>query len=203
MGLVQLPQVVWDSRWDSEMECQNVHHTQSLLTPVSCWKDILGWVFFSLSETGVMKQLMGAGRAVCTHFCLCFIIHHFLIGVTGPEHSHSDYGGGEKWCMKPVQSFKICPLRFLGFVCTGHIHLSQVTVFFLSAVSAVSHIYPSSGIAVVVLAEQGACVCRAQVRRLLNLDLKCWLYPKKFFLCDWKPWDAGYCSAPRSGGTSG
>lgn len=61
------------------------------------------------------------------------------------------------------------------------------------------HIYCSSGAVVAVLAEQGACVCRAQVRRLLNLHLKCWLHPKRFFLCDWKPWHPGH---PSSGDTS-
>lgn len=193
MGIVQLPQVVWDS----EMVCQRCSLYPEPLDSCELLERHFGLgVFFSLWNRGY-ETAHGSWKGLCTYFCLCFIIHHFLTGVTGPEHSDSDYGV-EKWCMKPIQS---CPLRFLGFVCMGHIHLSQVPVFFLSAVSAMSHIYPSSGIAAVVLAEQGACVCRAG-RRLQNLDLKCWLYPKRFFLCNWKPWGPGHHSAPRSSGSS-
>lgn len=167
-GTCSPPQVEWESRWDSEMECQRCPSYPEPLDSYGLLERHFGLNVFSLSKMRVMKQLMGAGRA-CTHFCLCFIIHHFLIGVTGPGHSDLDYVG-EKWCMKPLQS---CPLRFLGFVCTGHIHLSQVAVFFLSALSAMSHIYSSTGRVAVVLAEQGACVWRAQLRRHLNLDLQC------------------------------
>lgn len=157
MGLAQLPQVVWDSRWDSEMESQRGPSYPKPLDSCELLERHLGLSVFSLSKNGVMKQLMGAGRACAP------ISAHVSLSITSWLVSQGQsiqiwIMGGGKWCMKPIQS---CPLRFLGFVCTGHIHLSQVTVFFLSAVSAMSHIYSSSGITAVVLVEQGPCVCRA------------------------------------------
>lgn len=136
-------------------------------------------------------------------FLKCFIIYHLLIHVAGPK--HSDLIMWEKTkCMKSIQSCPLpCIARFLGFVFTGRIHLSQVTVLFLSAISAISLIYPSSDLAQgIMLADQGTCICRTQVRRLRSLDLKPRLHPKRFYMCNWKPWDPRHRSAPRSGGTS-
>lgn len=70
MGLVQLPQVVWDSRWDSEMECQRCSSYPE--PPDSCelLERHFGLSIFSVSKTGVMGQLMGAGGA-CAPISAC------------------------------------------------------------------------------------------------------------------------------------